>query len=136
MSTQVLARWEPDNPGFWKQTGARVANRDALIAEIERSFAGESAEVWLQRLADAGVPAGKVRTLDDVFTWEQTLSQGLVVEVEHQSAGRVSLPGPPLRFDDNAHAGDREEHLPPPMLGEHDQSVRAWLDELDAGDLA
>ena len=35
----------------------------------------------------------------------------------------------PLRFDDNAHAGARTEHLPPPRLGEHDASVRAWLDE-------
>ena len=31
-----------------------------------------------------------------------------------------SLPGPPLRFDDTAHAGGRTEHLPPPALGEHD----------------
>ena len=31
-STQVLARWEPDNPGFWKQTGARVANRNLWIS--------------------------------------------------------------------------------------------------------
>lgn len=112
----------------------RVAHRDALIAEIESAFASAGAEVWLARLAEAGVPAGKVRTLDDVFTWEQTLSQGLVVEVDHPTAGRISLPGPPLRFDDNAHAGDREEHLAPPALGQHDQSVRAWLDDLDAAD--
>jgi len=32
MSTHVLARWEPDNPGFWKQTGARVANRNLWIS--------------------------------------------------------------------------------------------------------
>ena len=32
MSTQVLSRWEPDNPGFWKQTGARVANRNLWIS--------------------------------------------------------------------------------------------------------
>jgi hypothetical protein len=44
----------------------------------------------------------------------------------------VQLPGPPLRFDDNAFAGTRERHLPPPRLGEHDASVRAWLDSLDS----
>ena len=32
MSTQVLTRWEPENPGFWKQTGARVANRNLWIS--------------------------------------------------------------------------------------------------------
>jgi crotonobetainyl-CoA:carnitine CoA-transferase CaiB-like acyl-CoA transferase len=112
----------------------RVAHRDDLIAEIEQTFAGGGAEVWLARLAEAGVPAGKVRTLDDVFTWDQTRSQGLLIDVEHQTAGTVSLPGPPLRFDDNAYAGDREEHLAPPLLGQHDESVRAWLDELDAAE--
>jgi hypothetical protein len=45
--------------------------------------------------------------------------------------GRVELPGPALRFDDNPHAGDRTEHLPPPLLGEHNASVRAWLDTPD-----
>ena len=112
----------------------RVAHRQELIEAIESVFTRESAEVWLARLADAGVPAGKVRTLDDVFAWEQTRSQGLVVEVDHPTAGRIELPGPPLRFDDNAYAGARERHLPPPTLGQHDDTVRAWLDELDAAE--
>jgi crotonobetainyl-CoA:carnitine CoA-transferase CaiB-like acyl-CoA transferase len=73
-----------------------------------------------------------VRTLDDVFTWQQTLSQGLLIEADHPTGGRIKLPGPPLRFDDQATAGGRDEHLPPPRLGQHDESVRAWLDEMDA----
>ena len=122
---------DPVDPRF-ASNELRVAHRSDLIAEIERSFAAAEAEVWLARLADAGVPAGKVRTLDDVYSWEQTISQGLLVEVEHLSAGCVTLPGPALRFDDNLHAGDREHHLPPPVLGQHDETVRAWLDDLDA----
>jgi len=109
----------------------RVVHRDALIALIEQELASDSAESWLDRLAGLGIPAGKVRTLDDVYTWDQTLSQGLLVDVEHPTLGRVQLPGPPLRFDDNAYAGARTTHLPPPRLGEHDESVRAWLDSLD-----
>jgi formyl-CoA transferase len=34
-----------------------------------------------------------------------------------------------LRLDDNAYAGGREQHLPPPTLGQHNESVRAWLAE-------
>jgi crotonobetainyl-CoA:carnitine CoA-transferase CaiB-like acyl-CoA transferase len=112
----------------------RVGRREELIGEIEKVFMEKSAEHWLDALATAGVPAGKVRTLDDVFTWDQTLSQGLLIDVEHPTAGSVQLPGPPLRFDDNAYAGSREKHGAPPRLGEHNESVRAWLDELDAAD--
>jgi crotonobetainyl-CoA:carnitine CoA-transferase CaiB-like acyl-CoA transferase len=119
-----------DDPRFATNRD-RVGHRDALVALVEAALAADGAEAWLARLAEIGVPAGKVRTLDDVYTWDQTLSQGLLVDVEHPTLGTVQLPGPPLRFDDNAVAGARETHLPPPALGEHDASVRAWLDSLD-----
>ena len=105
----------------------RVTNRDELTAEIEGALTGQAAEHWLQLLADAGVPAGKVRTIDDVYAWEQTLSQHLLVEVEHPVLGPVRLPGSPLRFDDNDWSGGRRQHLPPPTLGEHDEAIRRWL---------
>jgi crotonobetainyl-CoA:carnitine CoA-transferase CaiB-like acyl-CoA transferase len=108
---------------------SRVAHRDELTAAIEEAFATEPADVWLERLAAAGIPAGKVRDFQQVYEWEQTLSQGLLIEVDHPTLGRIQLPGPPLRFDENPYAGARETNLPPPRLGEHDQSVRAWLDE-------
>ncbi|MDQ3276238.1 MAG: CoA transferase [Actinomycetota bacterium] len=113
---------------------ARVAHREELAAAIDAVFAEHAAEHWVEQLAAAGVPAGKVRTLDEVYDWEQTRSQGLAIEVDHPSVGRIMLPGPPLRFDDNAHAGARSRHRPPPRLGEHDVSVRAWLDELEGTD--
>jgi crotonobetainyl-CoA:carnitine CoA-transferase CaiB-like acyl-CoA transferase len=105
----------------------RVAHRDELTAAIEAVFAGDGAEHWLELLAGAGVPAGKVRTIDDVYAWEQTLSQGLLLDVEHPVLGPLQLPGSPLRFDDNPFSGGRRSHLAPPLLGEHDDSVRAEL---------
>ena len=107
----------------------RVNLRDDVVGDIERVLATDAAESWLARLGEAGIPAGKVRTLDDTYTWEQTVSQGLLIDVEHPDLGTVSLPGPPLRFDDNTYAGAREKHLRAPRLGEHNESVRAWLDE-------
>jgi crotonobetainyl-CoA:carnitine CoA-transferase CaiB-like acyl-CoA transferase len=111
----------------------RVANRDRLIEIIDEAFAPYGLDELVERLAEVGVPAGQVRTLDHVYEWEQTRSQGLVLDVDHPALGSIRIPGPPIRFDDNAFAGGREEHLHPPMLGEHNESVRAWLDEQDAG---
>jgi formyl-CoA transferase len=118
---------DPDDPRFLTNR-ARVAHRAELIAEIDAALAREKADVWLARLDEAGVPAGRVRQLDEVYEWEQTRSQGLVITVDHPVLGRVELPGPPLRFGDLPYAGGRAEHLPPPGLGEHDEAVRAWLD--------
>ena len=95
-----------DDDRFASQPPARRAPRRAGRRARGRPRRPARAETWLARLADLGIPAGKVRTLDDVYTWDQTRSQGLVVEVDHPTLGTVELPGPPLRFDDNAYAGD------------------------------
>ena len=68
-----------------------------------------------------------MRTLDDVYDWEQTRSQGLLIDVDHPTLGAVQLPGSPIRFDDNPHSGGRSEHVAPPTLGQHNDEIRAWL---------
>jgi formyl-CoA transferase len=110
----------------------RVRRREELRDLIEKRMTTEPAEHWLPLLAAAGVPAGKVRTLDDVYSWDQTRSQGLVIEVADPTAGPVELPGPPVRFDDLPYAGGRDTHLPPPRLGQHNDSVLQWLQECEA----
>ena len=69
-----------------------------------------------------------MRSLDDVYAWDQTLSQGLLLSVWHATQGALSLPGSPIRFDDNAFSSGRSEHLAPPTLGQHNESIREWLD--------
>ncbi|KQW45098.1 CoA-transferase [Nocardioides sp. Root1257] len=106
----------------------RVANRDTLVERIESLFADQPAEHWLAMLSDAGVPSGKVRTMDDVYGWDQVLSQALLLSVDHATQGELELPGSPIRFDDNAFSGGRSSHVAPPTLGQHNESIRAWLE--------
>jgi crotonobetainyl-CoA:carnitine CoA-transferase CaiB-like acyl-CoA transferase len=106
----------------------RVTAREQLIAEIESALSGGDRARWLGLLAQAGVPAGSVRTIDEVYDWEQTRSQGLLISVDHLSLGPIELPGPVLRFDGEA----ARPHGAPPLLGQHDRAVRDWLDEADA----
>jgi formyl-CoA transferase len=123
---------DPDDRRF-ASNRMRVERREQLTGLIEAALTEHGAEHWLPVLADAGIPAGKVRTVDDVYTWEQTRSQGLVVEVDHPTVGTIELPGPPLRFDDLPYAGGRATHQPPPRLGEHNDSVLAWLEQRERG---
>jgi crotonobetainyl-CoA:carnitine CoA-transferase CaiB-like acyl-CoA transferase len=108
----------------------RVADRERVIRVVEGVFAEWDAEPLLARLAEIGVPAGKVRTLDEVYGWDQTASQGLLLDVEHPTLGALRLPGPPLRFF-AADGGEvtRGEHAAPPTLDQHGEAIRAWLDE-------
>ena len=49
----------------------RVGNRERVIEVVEEAFADWDAEPLLARLAEVGIPAGKVRTLDEVYEWDQ-----------------------------------------------------------------
>src|SRR3712207_5566388 len=121
---------DPEAPGM-ATNGERVEHREEVIALLEGAFASISGEDLLARLAAAGIPAGKVRTIDEVYGWDQTLSQGLLVDVDHATLGRVQLPGPPLRFFTPGGHGETEttprDHLAPPVLGAANHAVRAWL---------
>jgi crotonobetainyl-CoA:carnitine CoA-transferase CaiB-like acyl-CoA transferase len=122
---------DPDEPRFATNRD-RVAHRDELIAALESHFADEPAEHWLDLLQAAGIPAGKVRSIDDVYAWDQVRSQGLLLDVDHPAYGPLRLAGSPLRFGDNPFSGGRETHAPPPTLGQHSAAIRAWLAENSA----
>ncbi len=105
----------------------RVRNRDLLIGVIEDAFSAHEAEPLLAKLNEAGIPAGKVRTLDEVYAWDQVHSQGLLLNVQHPVLGDIALPGPPLRFFDSDGETTPTRHSAPPLLDGDGDAIRAWL---------
>ncbi|MCX7844177.1 MAG: CoA transferase [Candidatus Bipolaricaulota bacterium] len=112
----VLGRPElADDPRF-ATNPARVQNRELLLPLLEEILRQRPRAFWIQELKRAGVPAGPVNSLSDLFG-DPGLVGRILLEVEHPSVGRyptlvcpVSLawPGSPL---------------PPPRLGEHTELV-------------
>ncbi|UBU10603.1 CaiB/BaiF CoA transferase family protein [Nonomuraea gerenzanensis] len=123
----ALLGLDPEQPRYATNRD-RSAHRDELITDMEKALSAHDRAHWLAKLAEAGVPAGAIRTLDEVYAWEQTRSQGLVVEVEHPVLGTIELPGPPLRFDGLTGV----EHTAPPALGQDGEAVLAWLEERES----
>jgi crotonobetainyl-CoA:carnitine CoA-transferase CaiB-like acyl-CoA transferase len=110
----------------------RVANRQTVIEVVESAFASWNAADLLAKLGEAGIPAGTVRTIPEVYEWEQALSQHLKVTVDHPVLGEVALPGSPLRFFDVEDGAEVETtrlaHTAPPLLDANAQAIRSWLD--------
>lgn len=130
--TKFCALFELDSAAEGLASNAeRVANRPLTIHTVERAFSRYEAAELLEMLADAGIPAGKVRSIDEVYEWDQVKSQGLLVDVEHQVLGNITLPGPPLRFFDADTGGEiettRQKHFAPPTLNQHSERIREWL---------
>jgi crotonobetainyl-CoA:carnitine CoA-transferase CaiB-like acyl-CoA transferase len=124
---RLVAAFELDETGL-ETNALRVADRARVISVVEDAFADWPAERLLARLDEVGVPAGKVRRLDEVYEWEQTASQGLLIDVEHPSLGSVRLPGPPLRFfGADGEERTRRDHGAPPTLDQQGEEIRRWV---------
>jgi len=82
-----------------------------LITELIREF---PRDLLLQRLADCGIPCGKVLGLHEALTSQRTRQSGLLQDMPHPVVGSTPIYAPPYRLD-----GQR---LPirhaPPTLGE------------------
>ncbi len=129
------ALWQRIAPAFgldrpeWALNRDRVRDHDAVNAAVDAAFGKRQAAQVLATLASLGIPAGKVRDFEEVYTWEQTRSQGLLIEVDHAALGPITLPGPPIRFETDGRETGRSGHLPPPLLDQHGDAVRRWLSD-------
>ena len=77
----------------------RRAHRDELRDLLNARFRTRSAIAWTEELTEAGVPAGPVYTLDQVFADPQVREQGMVEEIEHPVIGALKLLSNPIRMD-------------------------------------
>ena len=106
-----------DDPRFATNRD-RVERVDELIAAMAPALTSASVDEWVARLDEAGVPAGKVKTMDEVYASPQVDHLGLVDVVEHASLGAVRLPGSPVAYSRTR----RAPPLPPPTLGQHNDT--------------
>ena len=101
----------------------RQAGRQQLQAEIERRLRTRPTSEWLPDLEKAGIPAGPIYDLAQAFADPVVAERQMRVELEHPSAGRISVTGAPWKLDH----GSLPIRRPPPRLGEHTSEVMAEL---------
>jgi formyl-CoA transferase len=81
-----------DDPDY--RTGrSRSVNRKALNAAIEAITVQRDSAAWIERFNAAGVPAGPIYSIDQVFADPQVMHLGIAQPVEHPSLGRLDLVG-------------------------------------------
>src|SRR5215212_6318725 len=100
------------NPG-------RVEHRDELITLLKPIFLEKTASEWLSALDGAGIPCGRINTLDKVFAEPQVEAREMLIHTEHPEIGDLRLVGSPLKFSNTP----VDYKLPPPRLGEHTEEI-------------
>jgi crotonobetainyl-CoA:carnitine CoA-transferase CaiB-like acyl-CoA transferase len=101
----------------------RIAHRAVLDAMIADILSTDQRDTWVRRLDEAGIPSGRIQTLDEVYDSEFVRDGNLLLEVEHPELGALRLPGLPYELSKHRLG----EHMPPPLLGQHSDEIRRWV---------
>jgi crotonobetainyl-CoA:carnitine CoA-transferase CaiB-like acyl-CoA transferase len=102
----------------------RWSNRETLYEVISERFSEYERDGLVERLVEAGVPAGPVNEVDDVAADPHLEERQMLTEVENLTTGEpIRTAGVPIvTTDGRPDAGQR-----PPTLGEHTRAVLAEL---------
>lgn len=123
---RALGRPELAEDPAYARNADRVANREDLIPELQAAFRQKTREEWLQALETAGVPAGPVNDMAEVFADPQVRARGMAGTTEHPSLGTVPSVANPLR------RGEQTRQDAPPTLGENTEAVLTEILEMPA----
>ena len=111
-----------DDPRFLTNRD-RVHNRDALVPLLQVEMLKRGKDEWLALLETAGVPAGPINTVAEVFSEPQVQAREMQVNVPHPQNPDLQLVGNPIKLSRTP----VEYRSAPPTLGQHTEGVLATL---------
>jgi formyl-CoA transferase len=111
-----------NDPRFEKP-GDRSKNRDQLNAVLEQCLTQYGQEEIVRRLTEAGVPAGPILDIGQVFQNEQVKGLGLSAKVQSPELGEIEIQNTPYRLS-RTPGGARSAA---PERGQHTDEILAEL---------
>ncbi len=111
----------------------RLANRQALQDELEKTFITQPKDYWVDTLLANGLPAGPILSYPEAFGSEHAKVRGMRMEIDHPIEGKV----PNIGFAVKLSGTPQQVRRHPPLLGEHTDEVLAELSigEAERGEL-
>jgi crotonobetainyl-CoA:carnitine CoA-transferase CaiB-like acyl-CoA transferase len=109
----VIGRPELKSDPRFSSVQARLANVRAYFDVRAASFRTRTTAEWLDILAKADIPAGRMHTLESLVTDEHLADAGFFRDVDHPVEGKIV----DIQFPNRFSAGGRDDYRPPPLLG-------------------
>ena len=104
---------------------ARIANYEALGAELDSRFRRRTQREWCDRLNEHDVPFAPINGIDAVVADPQVGHLGLIVPVSGAQQGGREAVRPAMQFD-----GDRAHSvIAAPLLDQHGAAIRAAVSD-------
>src|ERR1700676_5150552 len=111
----------------YKDNKGRLAHRAELVGKLCALTARLKREEILNKLEAAGIPAGPINDLQQVFADPQVIHRGMRLDLKNPAAKGGTSPGirTPIVLDGAPMASDR----PAPRLGEHTKEILKEIGE-------
>jgi crotonobetainyl-CoA:carnitine CoA-transferase CaiB-like acyl-CoA transferase len=101
---------------------ARRKNREVLLPILDELFLAQTAEYWLTRLKEFGVPCGPVNNLAEALSEPQALARDMIVTTEHPRFGQVRQVASPVNV-----SSDESSYRRAPLRNEDAQDILGGL---------
>jgi len=102
----------------------RIEHRRELLPRLREKFAQQPATFWLDKLAEARIPAAAIQSVPGALSCPHALERALIVEIDHPLLGVARSIANPVRMSETPPV----YRLPPPLLGEHTGVILTELD--------
>ncbi len=119
----ILEHPELINDERFNSNANRTANSKELGDILNGIFKAKPIQEWLDILEEAGLPCAPINTIDKIVNDPHVAARDMIVEIEHPVAGKLKMPGVPVKM--SATPGSVEKHAP--LLGQHTGEI---LEEL------
>ncbi|MDR1367513.1 MAG: CoA transferase, partial [Candidatus Accumulibacter sp.] len=103
----------------FNSNGNRTNNVKALAEILNKIFITRTIAQWMEALEAAGLPCAPINTVDKIVNDPQVKARNMIVEVEHPIAGKLKMPGVPVKLSLTPGAVEK----PAPLLGEHTAEI-------------
>lgn len=107
-----------EDPRFMNNQG-RMDHLDELNEILTSHFRTRTSAEWLEKLDEAGVPAGPILSVKEMHNDPQVQAREMVTETNHPKHGPVKTIGFPVKFSETPARID----TPAPMYGQHSREV-------------
>ncbi len=126
---QVLDRPDIATSPRYATNRDRVEHRAEIFAILDELFATQPWSFWKERLREANVPCGELRSISDMVESDEVRERGLITRIPHPDLGWVPNMVLPIRYSETPLA----DPIPAPRIGQHnDEVLRDWLTLDDA----
>ena len=110
----------------------RVANRDLVTQTLTPVMKSKTTTEWVEALEALKIGCGPINTLKDVFADPHVKARDMVVTMQHATGKEIQVIANPVKLS----ATPPDYRSPPPVLGEHSESVLSRLLGMSAAEVA